>query len=427
MQLVILAGGKGTRLGLTDIPKPMVSMAGKPLLEHQIELAKHYGVDEIFILSGHLAHVISDYFKDGSKWGVKIHHIIEPKPLGTAGALKLLKGKLTDRFLVFYGDVVMDFDIKSFQNFDLAHNGIASILVHPNDHPYDSDLIEINNTDKVLAFLPKPHPNNLNYRNLVNAAVYILSPEIMDYIEDDVSSDFGKDIFPKVLKAQKDIYAYQTAEYVKDMGTKDRFLAVCQDLESGKVSRLNKRNKRPAIFLDRDGTLNKNMDTHPSVKDFELLPDVAQAVKLINSTNYLAIIITNQPMIAKGFISFQDVENIHKKLETDLGSNQAYVDRIYYCPHHPDKGFAGEIPDLKIDCDCRKPKIGLFLQAQQDFNIDLSRSWMIGDSETDMQAGKTAGCKTILVNNTVSRCEIADFQANNLLAAINLILERSKK
>lgn len=132
-------------------------------------------------------------------------------------------------------------------------------------------------------------------------------------------------------------------------------------------------------------------------------------------------------MIAKGFISFQDVENIHKKLETDLGNNQAYVDRIYYCPHHPDKGFAGEIPDLKIDCDCRKPKIGLFLQAQQDFNIDLSRSWMIGDSETDMQAGKTAGCKTILVNNTVSHCEIADFQANNLLAAINLILERSKK
>ena len=174
MQLVILAGGKGTRLGLTDIPKPMVPMAGKPLLEHQIELAKSYGIDEVFILSGHLAHVISDYFGDGSKWGMKIHHIVEPCPLGTAGALKLLEGQLTDRFLVFYGDVVMDFDIEAFQKFDVCHDGIADILVHPNSHPYDSDLVEINEDQSVKSFLPKPHPDDLIYRNLVNAAVYIL-------------------------------------------------------------------------------------------------------------------------------------------------------------------------------------------------------------------------------------------------------------
>ena len=426
MQLVVLAGGKGTRLGLTDIPKPVVPMAGKPLLEHQIELAKHYGVDEIFILSGHLAHVISDYFGDGSKWGVKIHHVVEPCPLGTAGALKLLEGKLTDRFLVFYGDVVMDFDITAFQDFDSTHNGIATILVHPNNHPYDSDLVEINEDLSVKSFLSKPHPEDLIYKNLVNAAVYILSPKVMDYIESGVSSDFGKHIFPKLLEKGQKIYAYKTPEYIKDMGTKDRFPLVCQDLETGKVARLNKKNLRPAIFLDRDGTLNNNMDKNPNVNDFRLLDGVSEAISKINKSDYLSIVVTNQPMIAKGFVTKEDVENVHKKMETLLGMEHAYLDGIYYCPHHPEKGFEGEIPELKIDCDCRKPKIGMFLKAQKDFNIDLSKSWMIGDSERDMQAGKTAGCKTILVNNETLKTDLADYVCHDVNEAVDLILKGTK-
>ena len=426
MQLVILAGGKGTRLGLTDIPKPMVPMAGKPLLEHQIELAKSYGIDEIFILSGHLAHVISDYFGDGSKWGIKIHHIVEPYPLGTAGSLKLLEGKLTDRFLVFYGDVVMDFDIKSFQEFDSSHESIATILVHPNSHPYDSDLVEIDSDFQVKSFLSKPHPEELIYKNLVNAAVYILSPQIMDYIESGISSDFGKHIFPKLLEKGQKIYAYQTAEYIKDMGTKDRFPLVCQDLETGKVKRLNRKNARPAIFLDRDGTLNKDMDKNPNINDFQLLNKVSEAIFKINQSDYLSIVVTNQPMIAKGFVTFEDVENVHKKMETLLGKEHAYLDGIYYCPHHPEKGFEGEIPELKIDCDCRKPKIGMFLKAQKDFNIDLTHSWMIGDREADMKAGKAAGCKTILVNNETLKTEYSDYICSNLAEAVNLIMKGTK-
>lgn len=426
MQLVILSGGKGTRLGLKDIPKPMISMAGKPLLERQIELAKNYGIDEVFILSGHLAHVISDYFGDGSKWGMRIHHIVEPYPLGTAGALKLLKGQLAGRFLVFYGDVVMDFDIKAFQDFDAKREGIASILVHPNSHPYDSDLVEVGEDFVVKSFLSKPHPEDLIYRNLVNAAIYIMSPEIMDYIESDVSSDFGKDVLPNLLNQNKKIYAYQTAEYIKDMGTKGRFFAVCQDLESGKVSRLNKRNARPAIFLDRDGTLNKDMGKNPNVADLKLLTGASEAISKINKSDYLSIVVTNQPMIAKGFVSFEDVENVHRKMETLLGMEYAYLDGIYYCPHHPESGFEWEVPELKIKCNCRKPKTGMFLQAQKDFNIDLSKSWMIGDSETDMMAGKTAGCKTILINNNSLKTDFADYVCLNLLEAINFIMKETE-
>ena len=418
MQLVIIAGGKGTRLGLVDIPKPMVKIAKKPLLEHQIELAKRYGINEIFILEGHLSEVIQEYFGDGSKFGVKIYHIVEPYPLGTAGSFKLLEGKLKDRFMVFYGDVVMDFDLQSFINFDKQYNSVGTILVHPNDHPKDSDLLEINKYNKVIKFIPKPHEEGIYYQNLVNAAVYIFSEEIFDFIEKNKKQDFGKDILAKIIKSDKPLYAYNTSEYIKDMGTKDRFELVKNDFEKGKVARLNKKNKRKCIFLDRDGVINNNMDSSPSVDKFELLAGVSKALKKINESDYLAIVVTNQPMIAKGFITFEDVNYTHKKMESLLGKEGAYLNKIYYCPHHPERGFEGEILELKIDCECRKPKAGMLFKAQEEFNIDLENSWMIGDSQRDIDTGKNVGCKTIAIGNIRN----ADYSVTNLLDAIEIIL-----
>lgn len=419
MQLVIIAGGKGTRLGLKDIPKPMVKIGDKPLLEHQIDLAKRYGVDEVFILSGHLANVIEEYFEDGSKFGVKIHHVVEPYPLGTAGSLKLLEGKLNDRFLVFYGDVVMDFDIASFIEFDKQYNSIGTTIIHPNDHPYDSDLLEINKNNKVTKVLPKPHQVGEYYQNLVNAAVYIFSPKIFEYIEEGISQDFGKHILSKVVEAGETLIGYKTPEYIKDMGTADRFEAVKNDFLTGKVARLNKQNKRPCIFLDRDGVINKNMDSKPLCKDFELLEGVADAIKSINKSDYLSVVVTNQPMIAKGFVTFEEVENTHKKMETLLGEQHAYLNGIYYCPHHPEKGFDGEIKELKINCECRKPKAGMLFRATKDLNIDLEHSWMIGDSQRDIEAGKNANCKTISIKEDFG----ADYIAQDLKDAVNYILK----
>ena len=322
MQLVILAGGKGTRLGLTDIPKPMCPIDGIPLLERQIKFARSYGIEEIFLLEGHMAQVISDYFGDGTRLGVKIHHIVEEKPLGTAGALSLIKDKLNDRFMVFYGDVVMDFDIKSMQMFDANTNSIGTLLVHPNNHPYDSDLLEAKD-GKIITFYPKPHPKGQRYHNLVNAAVYILSPQVFDYIEPMQPQDFGKDIFPKILQDGKILCAYKSAEYIKDMGTKDRLPKICEDVASGKVQRLNKKNPRPAIFLDRDGVLIKDMDKNPVVENFEMLEGVSDAIRRINQSEYLAIVVTNQPMIAKGFVTFDELENKIDKLFKDITPEQS--------------------------------------------------------------------------------------------------------
>lgn len=368
---------------------------------------------------GKLANVIEEYFEDGSKFGVKIHHVVEPYPLGTAGSLKLLDGKLNDRFLVFYGDVVMDFDIASFIEFDKQYDSIGTTIIHPNDHPYDSDLLEINKNNKVTKVLPKPHQNGEYYQNLVNAAVYIFSPKIFQYIEEGVSQDFGKHILSKVVEAGETLIGYKTPEYIKDMGTADRFEAVKNDFLTGKVARLNKQNKRPCIFLDRDGVINKDMDSKPLCKDFELLDGVAEAIKSINKSDYLSVVVTNQPMIAKGFVTFEEVENTHKKMETLLGEQHAYLNGIYYCPHHPEKGFDGEIKELKIDCECRKPKAGMLFRAKKDLNIDLENSWMIGDSQRDIDAGKNANCRTISIKKDLG----ADYIAQDLKDAVNYILK----
>ena len=131
-----------------------------------------------------------------------------------------------------------------------------------------------------------------------------------------------------------------------------------------------------------------------NIEEFELIDGVAEAIKIINNSGYLAIVVTNQPVIARGEVTFDKLQEIHNKMETLLGLEGAYLDGIYFCPHHPHKGYEGEIAELKIDCECRKPKPGLLLQAAKDFNIDLSQSFMIGDSENDILAGIAANCRT---------------------------------
>ena len=126
------------------------------------------------------------------------------------------------------------------------------------------------------------------------------------------------------------------------------------------------------MFLDRDGTINIEKGFLTDAEDFELIEGAAKAIRTINQSEYLAVVCTNQPVIARGECTFNKLREIHDKMETLLGQEGAYLDAIYYCPHHPDKGFEGERPEYKIDCDCRKPNDGLLRKAAADFNIDLS-------------------------------------------------------
>ena len=193
------------------------------------------------------------------------------------------------------------------------------------------------------------------------------------------------------------LYVYDSPEYVKDMGTPQRYYEVCDDVAKGKVSARNLGKKQKAVFLDRDGTLNKYCGFVRQASQIELTDGAAEALTEINKSGYLAIVVTNQPVIARGECTLEELNRIHNRLETLLGEAGAWLDDIFFCPHHPEKGFAGERTEYKIQCDCRKPKPGLLLRAAEQYNIELSESYMVGDSGTDIIAGKAAGCRSIYI------------------------------
>jgi D,D-heptose 1,7-bisphosphate phosphatase len=402
MKVVIIAGGKGTRIASvnSEIPKAMIPLCGKPILEHEVELCKRYGFTDFLFIIGHMGDQISSYFGDGSKWGVNIDCYQETQPLGTAGALGYLKDKLTEDFFVLYGDTIVDFDMESMLKYHKEKDAKATLFLHPNDHPYDSDIVELDGEGRVVKFHNKPHPDGFVSKNVVNAALFIFSHEILEQIEVGVKSNIEKNVLPRCLEAGMELYGYLSQEYIKDMGTPDRYEAVCKDVESGKVARLNKKNPRPAIFLDRDGTINEEVNLLNKPEQLKLIEGAAEAIRLINQSDYLAVVVTNQPVIARNLCSIEELEYIHASLETQLGKERAYLNAIYYCPHHPDKGYPEERTEYKIDCDCRKPKPGMLLQAARDWNIDLLQSYMIGDSPCDLQAGINAKVKESIMIET---------------------------
>jgi len=404
----------------------MIKIGGIPVLEHQINLLKNYNIKNIIILTGYLSHVIEDYFKNSNKWGVKISYFNERRPLGTGGGLKKIENQLTDDFIFLSGDVIFNIDLAKLFYFHRKKRSFATLVTHPNDHPRDSDLVETDNNGRIIKLHPKPHKGNRYFRNLVNAGIYVLPPGILKYIRNNKKTALEKEIFPQIIR-EKRVFGYNSPEYIKDMGTPERLKEVAKDYSKGKVGRLNLRNKRKAIFLDRDGTINYDGGNISKIEDFRLLPKTAEAIKLINTSEYLAVVVTNQPVVAKGFCSISDVEKIHKKMETLLGIKGAKLDAIYFCPHHPDRGYPGENPKYKIKCGCRKPKIGLLKKAQKDLNIDLSKSWIIGDSERDITAGKNAGIRKILIKKNqikFGECPIKTQTANDIYSAVKLILKK---
>jgi histidinol-phosphate phosphatase family protein len=400
MQAIIIAGGMGTRLKarLGDMPKPLIPIGGKPLLVHQIKLAKRHGFTEIVVFACYRPDLIEAELKDGSPWGVKVRYEIEQTPLGTAGAVLAGLSSLAEQFLVFYGDTMVNVDLARIWQKHTGSGADVTLLLHPNDHPLDSDLVEMDEAGWITAFHNRPHPVDRFFQNLVNAGLYVISKQALTQCAKQAKPmDFGKDLFPAMLQSGQRLMGYNTPEYIKDIGTPERYDRVSAEYASGVIARSSLQTPQPAVFLDRDGTLNREVDGVISPEKLELLPGVAEAVHELNHNGIRAVVISNQPIIAKGFCREADVQAVHNKLETLLGKEHAFLDRIYYCPHHPERGFKGERAELKIECDCRKPAIGMIQRAVTDLNIDLSRSWLVGDTTTDLQTAKNAGVKSILV------------------------------
>jgi len=400
-QLVVLAGGMGTRLAAATggLPKALVPVGGKPVLERQVELAVRHGVERVLLLLGHGAEDVVAWTKTWAGAAVDFSWMIERQPRGTGGALVDALRELDERFLLFFADQVLDFDVGGLAKHHLESGNDVTVVVHPNDHPHDSDLLEVDARGCVTALHRPPHAGKL-IRNTVNAATYIVDRRCLESlaVAEGDRADLARDLLPKMIAIGTRVGAYRSREYLKDMGTPERLAKVETDLASGVVAGRRADRPMPAILLDRDGTINAERGRISRPEEIELIPGVSGAIKKAHAAGYLVAVVTNQPVVARGDCSFEELEAIHARLEMLLAESRAYVDAIFVCPHHPDRGYEGEVPHLKGPCRCRKPATGLVDDAVSELNIDTSATWLIGDSSTDVACALEAGLIPALVS-----------------------------
>ena len=430
-----MAGGKGTRISqlFPDIPKPLIDIKDKdgmsrPVLERELISLRDQGFTDILLTVSYMHEKIENYLGDGSSLGINITYFVEEAPLGNAGALFKIRDWLGDApFLLLNADAVFDVDFRRMADYHSKKGGLVTLFTHPNSHPYDSGIVIADEDGEVIKWLTKEDARPEYYKNRVNAGLHVIDPKALDMSgidADKIGPDYKVDLDRMILKplcGTGKMFCYDSPEYVKDMGTPERYEQVSKDFASGVVEAKNLSHRQKAVFLDRDGTLNKYVGFLRDINELELIDGVTDAVKEINASGYLAVVVTNQPVIARGEVTVPELNEIHNKLETLLGNDGAYIDGLYYCPHHPDKGFEGEIPELKFECDCRKPKPGMLIKASEDLNIDLGSSWMIGDGKNDVEAGRNAGCKTIYIGTDDS--VEADFKTDTLKNAVRIILD----
>lgn len=424
---IILAGGRGSRLNAEarGLPKCLTPIARKPVLEYLLEWCARWQVAHVRLYVAQMAgQVIQFVEQKAPQLGLRYSFFEEPFPAGTAGGLALDPQRPKEDFLFLYGDVLVNVFLPAFFHFHQQKGAQATLAVHPNDHPWDSDLLEIDAEGRITAVFPKPHdPSAEPRRNLVNAALYILSPAVYPWLPSQLPADFTRDVLPTLIQKIK-VCGYNTSEYIKDMGTPERLAQVEEDVRSGIFHKACAQDPRPAVFLDRDGTLNPEKGFITCWQDYELLPNVGEAIRKLNHQRIPVVVVTNQSGLARNLMSENDLRMVHNRMDQLLAQCGAWVDDVLYCPHHPDKGYPEENPRLKVVCNCRKPSPGMLLEAAQRHHLHLPTSFMIGDARRDIEAGRAAGCTTIGLHTGLG-CRDAlwppDIFCNDLLEAAKLI------
>tara|TARA_B100001250_G_scaffold213427_1_gene183079 strand:- start:33424 stop:34710 length:1287 start_codon:yes stop_codon:yes gene_type:complete len=426
MEAVILSGGKGTRLKefSKSLPKCLVEINGKAVIEHQFDRLKENGIRGVKLLLGHQSTSVVNFLKSNDFFNLDIEIIVEPSALGTGGALSQIKS-ISDDFLILSGDIIFDIDIKKLYDYHISQKSLITLVSHPNDHPFDSDIIEIDGNEKVTNVIKKG-TNVKFYNNLVNSGIYVANREFLRNIESK-KSDIVNDIIVKHIRKKSAVFSYNTSEYIKDMGTPERISQVSTDVKSGLVKSRNLKNKQVAVFLDRDGVINEEVNDLTHYSMFKFIPGSTESLNLLNKSKFLSIVVTNQPAVAKGFCELSDVHDTHKYMETELGKLNTKVDNIYFCPCHPEKGFAGENKLYKRECSFRKPDIGMFKEAEKKYNLDLAKSYIVGDRTVDIKAGSDAGTQTILVRTGYSGNDKkynvkSDYICDDLLSAVKQVI-----
>jgi len=417
LETFIIAGGEGKRFkSVSTSPKILAKLGKSSLIDLILKNLHSYNIKKTSFFIGKNK---SFFLKYKNKKGIKL--IEEKKLLGTSGCFSLINKKnLEKNVLIIFGDILFDINFSNFYKFHLKNNSDITILSHPSDHLFDSDIVETDNKNKVSKIFFKPHSKKMKFKNLTMAGIFIINKKLIKNIPPNKKHDFSKNFLKDSLKKNYRVFSYKTREYCKDLGTPERFKKVNKDFFLKKHIKLKKENKIKAIFLDRDGVLNVDKGPLQYSNPINFLPGVKNALTALRKLDYLIILITNQSAVAKGFITINELEKSFNNLETVLSKSKFYFDGIYYCPHYPISGYKNENKKYKVFCLCRKPKPGMIFKATKDFNINLKKSYFIGDTLRDYEAAKAANVKPIILNKL--NFKIVDYKyKNDLTAAVKYI------
>ena len=406
--VVLACGGLGTRLrGITkDIPKPLYMVNGKSTLERCIEQLNDYHFKNVIITIGYQSKRFLKYVDNlNLKYGINIDVFVEEKPLGECGALWIFKNKLCKDFVFINGDLIFSIDFNKLIYFHKRISSYLTLVTHTSDHPNDSDLVSAPNGSLITdIFLKKNNKTKDKKAYLGNSGIFVICSSLLDKISQPSDKD-SKSIFHFIVRNIFDlninIYSYNTTEYIKDMGTPKRLEEVKRDLSKNIVIKKNYKNLQKALFLDRDNTIIncKEGDYITQIDKINFICNNIEKILPISLKYDLVCLVTNQPSIAMGKLSLNELDHINSIVIKFCLSKGLKIDVVTFCPHHPHKGYENEVQILKQDCFCRKPNPGLLLEQSFLRNIDLKESLLIGDSDRDLLAAKNAGCRFLNVNS----------------------------
>jgi D,D-heptose 1,7-bisphosphate phosphatase len=381
-QAAILIGGKGTRLGdaVRNIPKPLLEVCGRPFVEHVMMNLRRFGFDDFILLAGYQSAIVREQYGAESAFArelqANITVIVEPSPMGTGGALRYARDYLQNEFLLLNGDSIFDFNYLDLCNCEYPQepeDWLCRIALLPVEKATRYGFVELRDA-KILAFREKP---TTPQSGLINSGVYWLKSTLLDFITTNPCS-LEQDVFPK-LAAQGLLTGRVYRGYFIDIG-------IPEDLQRARDN-LTAHLQKPAAFLDRDGTLNHDDGYTHKIEDFRWMDGAKAAIRKLNDAGYLVFVVTNQAGIARGYYDGAKVDALHSWMQDELADEGAHIDDFRYCPHHPE----GTVPELAIVCDCRKPQSGMLKRLIERWKPDTSRSFMLGDSDKDAQAGNAIG------------------------------------
>lgn len=426
--VVIVCGGVGSRLTSAGIltPKSLLKIGPDTLIFSQINNFYKFGIYNFYFLLGNGAQDIISHLKiiHSQFPNANFEYITDKKFRGTAGGILENLELLPEKFFVLYGDIYINIDIPNMLSrinvdFDFV------FIYRPTDHPFDSNLLRIDEHGKVLEILEKGHFNQETDSRKANVGLMVCNRRVFrEKIEvTNGQIDLEKDIITKNFK-KLSVFGLKLIGYARDIGTSERLNRTKTDIKLG----IDSISKSGIVFLDRDGTINRDIGFFSKPHDFEFLPGTIEAVKLLNLSNFYTVVVTNQSAIARNISSYDEVLEIHYHINRELSKSEAYIDNFYFCPHHPDIGYPEENPYFKRKCECRKPNPGMIFNALLDYEINPELCWLVGDSLRDIDAANRANVKSILIsqdteiNETKNNFNLPDYRSDDLLSSIKRIL-----